>query len=376
MNKRNVLYFCFQPIQRKPPCVTEALTLVDMGLDVVMVTSGCDEPTRRILEDKGIAVELLPVIKSCNIVFQKARNLLMYERRWPEIKKKYWTDKSILWIGTEQAAIKQWRYVKDLRPNIVNALEFYEEDWYQKGMKALLPGIDILTGCEPHRIDYMVDWWKLKKRPYLLRNKPYTHPRTKNMEGTTMETRCAIERMQGKKTLVYQGGIVGDRDLSVLAYVLARAKSDYYLVLSGPAENGAIEHLQSIYPKTIYLGNIPAPMHLEITSHAHICVAFYKDNCINNRYCAPNKIYEYAGFGIPMLCNDIPGLTTTVGTSGAGMCVNFSDDAAVLGALAAMDRDYDGFCQRSKEFYDSTDNTAAMRAIVDEAFSLIRGVRG
>ena len=369
--KRRVLYFCFQPIQRKPPCVTEACQLVDMGCEVVMVTSGCDETTAAILGRKGIPVELLPVIKSRNVVWQKARNLLMYERRWPEIKKKYWNDNTVLWIGTEQAAIKQWRYVKGLRPNIVNALEFYEEDWYQEGMKALLPDIDILTGCEPHRIDYMVDWWKLSKRPHLLRNKPYAHPRTKNMKGTTVQTRQAIAAMEGKKTLVYQGGIVGDRDLSVLANILAHADSDLWLVLSGPADEGAVDRLKSIYGRTIYLGNIPAPLHLEITSHAHICIAFYKDNCINNRYCAPNKIYEYAGFGIPMLCNNIPGLTTTVGEAQAGICVDFADSAAVLEAIAAMDSRYDEYCRRSSAFYDATDNTNAMEAIVEEAFSLL-----
>ncbi|MEE3420699.1 MAG: hypothetical protein VZR02_06320 [Lachnospiraceae bacterium] len=370
---RRVLYFCFQPIQRKPPCVTEACQLVDMGMEVVMVTSGCDAVTAKILGDKGIPIELLPVVKSRNVVYQKAKNLIMYHRRWPEIKKKWWNDRTVLWIGTEQAAIKQWRYVKDLSPKILNALEFYEEDWYQDGMKRLIPDIDILTGCEPHRIDYMVDWWDLKQRPYLLRNKPYTHPRMRKMAGTTVQTRNAIALMENKKTLVYQGGIVADRDLSVLAKILADADSAYFLVLSGPADDGAIEHLKSIYPRTLYLGNIPAPLHLEITSHADICVAFYKDNCINNRFCAPNKIYEYAGFGLPMLCNNIPGLTTTIGEAGAGVCVDFADSRAVLDAIDEMDRNYDAFSRRSTAFYDETDNSAAMEAIVEEAFALTEG---
>ncbi|KIR02418.1 hypothetical protein P261_01233 [Lachnospiraceae bacterium TWA4] len=216
----------------------------------------------------------------------------------------------------------------------------------------------------------MVDWWKLSKSPYILRNKPYGHPRLRYCQGSTEQTREAIAKIEGKKNIMYQGAINVDRDLSSLAQALKANNSEYYLVLSGRNENNSVEALTKIYPKTIYLGNIPAPLHLEITSHATICVAFYKDNCINNRYCAPNKIYEYAGSGVPMLCNNIPGLTDTVGKSKAGECVDFYNQNAIIQAINKINAHYEDYCTAAKEFFDLTDNSEKLKQIVNEAFGM------
>ena len=187
--------------------------------------------------------------------------------------------------------------------------------------------------------------------------------------GSTPEIRKAIACMKGKKVLLYQGIIDIDRDLSFLAKALDQAGSDYYLVLLGTDYHDSVRLITDIYDKTIYLGYFPAPSHLEITPYAAVAVTYYKDNCINTRYCAPNKIHEYAGYGIPMLCNRLPGLTLTVGAAGAAECVDFGDPDAVNDALERINRHYDAYRRAALAFYDSVDNTQSMEQIVQDAFS-------
>ncbi len=367
MQKR-VLFFDIHPIHTRPPCLAEVCTLRDMGIEVVVLTTGCNEPTRALLAEKGVTLEIFSMAEFPIMVVQRGINALRYFVMFRRFFRKYWTDHTVLWIGTEQSTIKMWRFVSGHRPIIVNALEFYEKDWYQKGMSRIAPQADILTACEPTRAQYMVDWWHLDRMPYLLRNKPYgTIPPKGN--GSTPELKAAIDLLRDKKVLLYQGAISADRDLSLLAQALAGGNSEFYLVLSGPDKDGGVEKLTKIYEKVLYLGNFPAPTHLEITPYATACVAFYKDNCINNRFCAPNKIYEYAGCGAPMLCNPIPGLTETVGKAGAAECVDFADPQAVLDALERISADYDRYHQAALDFYRETDNTPVMEQLVADAFS-------
>lgn len=373
MNKR-VLYFLLQPIDSRPPCLAEILTLRDMGIEVALLTSGCNGPVRKLLEERNVPIELFEMKQFPLMVIQRGINAVNYFGVFRRFWKKYWNDNSVLWIGSEQSAVKMHYYLRGHHPIILNALEFYENEWYQTGMKRFLPQVDIFTACEPTRAQYMVDWWKLPKTPYILRNKPYGAVPPKG-SGSTPELKAAIAQLQGKKVLLYQGSIAADRDLGMLAKALREGNSDFYLVLSGPDKNDGVRKLQAIYDKVLYLGNFPAPTHLEVTSHATACIAFYKDNCINNRYCAPNKIYEYAGCGAPMLCNPIPGLTETVGKAGAAECVDFSDTEAVMGALDRISRNYDRYHQAALDFYNGTDNSAVMTQIVEDAFSRTKAAK-
>ena len=74
---------------------------------------------------------------------------------------------------------------------------------------------------------------------------------------------------------------------------------------------------------------------------------------MNNIFCAPNKIWEYAGFGIPMLGNNIPGLQSTIGASQAGICVDTDRVGEILNAIQAIDSEYEFYSKKALAFYHS-----------------------
>lgn len=120
-----------------------------------------------------------------------------------------------------------------------------------------------------------------------------------------------------------------------------------------------------VYANTINIDYIPAPLHLEITSNAYIGLLFYNPDSLNKAFCAPNKIFEYSCFGLPIIGNDIPGLKNTIGNAGAGICTEFSYER-IKEALETIVKNYDEFSANSLRFYSSVDNTVTMKKIVSD----------
>ena len=124
------------------------------------------------------------------------------------------------------------------------------------------------------------------------------------------------------------------------------------------------ERISSIYPNIVWTGHISAPMHLEVTSYAMVGVAVYAENSLNNLFCAPNKTFEYASFGIPTICNDVPGLVETIGIKRAGVCVDWNDVGSIKCGIENLFASYDFYSKNAKEFYCSEDNKAILNKII------------
>jgi glycosyltransferase involved in cell wall biosynthesis len=70
-------------------------------------------------------------------------------------------------------------------------------------------------------------------------------------------------------------------------------------------------------------------------------VVFYLQGCSSNEiYCAPNKLYEYISYGLPVLCSDNPSLSF-VEKDGIGFKVNISDIKMIRDILVELYNDKD-----------------------------------
>lgn len=175
-----------------------------------MLTTGCSAPARALMAEKGVPCRYFEILQRPNRFVQKILNFFNYRRAIRRFFREFRTDDSVLWLGTEQTAIKMWPFVKHIHPCILSALEFYELDWYQAGMKKIAPQVDILTACEPTRAKYMVDWWKLSAPPTSSGTSPTVpsppraaapprrsgRPSTKSVEKRCFYTRAA-SRLSG-----------------------------------------------------------------------------------------------------------------------------------------------------------------------------------
>lgn len=176
---------------------------------------------------------------------------------------------------------------------------------------------------EVNRAKILRTWLKLETQPTVYPNKPATHPRVIKANPTTSLTKEIVSNIDStKKIVLYQGHIGHDRDLKPIAEAVKDLDNVEFWLMG--KDHGCVEELVSISDKVKYLGFIPAPYHLEITSYAHLGIMSYNLTNLNNLYCAPNKVWEYLGFNIFFICNEVGSLESFV-SRGCCELVDFYD---------------------------------------------------
>lgn len=201
---------------------------------------------------------------------------------------------------------------------------------------------------EANRAAILQVWLKLLRKPTVLPNKPFGHPRQRRMTPSAPTTRQILERHStDRPIIIYQGHLSADRSLAPLANAM-RALPHMQLWLMGK-DHGSLSHLLTISDNIYHVGYVPAPLHLEITSHALIGILSYDPINLNNIFCAPNKIWEYSGFGIPFICNDVPSLLTPV-RRGAGAVTDMQINNIVT-LITEMSNNYDSYSKDANDFF-------------------------
>lgn len=178
---------------------------------------------------------------------------------------------------------------------------------------------DLTVCAEKQRAAYMKDYHGLKKEPLVIRNISYLP--VGNADTFLQENADFFE----KKALgiVYAGGLLAGRRLERLVEAVDRLGEGYKLMLigNGPARDMLAAEIEKRGNPNLRIS--PAVPYAElgaILSHFDVGYLFYGNDNLNNLYCAPNKIYEYASVGLPILANDNPTVGEIVERAGIGVC--------------------------------------------------------
>ena len=113
---------------------------------------------------------------------------------------------------------------------------------------------------------------------------------------------------------------------------------------------------------------------MEFLKYADIALVPYKPGKIegsgftilNALYCAPNKIYEYAGCNIPMIGTDVLGLREPFEKYNIGVCCKDLKPETIIDAIRYVDANHDEMVINAKAFYDSVDLDCIVNSIVNE----------
>jgi glycosyltransferase involved in cell wall biosynthesis len=120
---------------------------------------------------------------------------------------------------------------------------------------------------------------------------------------------------------LYQGGLVKGRGIELLLEAFSVFDSDTNVLVCmgyGPLEDLIRERAKQ--QRTIYFHPAVSPdVLLNYTSSADYGIAFTEDSCLNNRYCLPNKIFEYLMAGLPVLTSNLFEMKRLVETEGVGI---------------------------------------------------------
>ena len=363
------IFYFVRSLEAVPSCMYNIQIISDLSFETIVATGRSTESMNSVMKSKNINFIDGQAKRVMGGKVQKALNrfrLTAALRKSVKLAMKQYETGDIVFWGTADTALASKQFCKN-SINVLSLKELHETPWhYPMRLKKLAPKCAAVICCEKNRARVLQFRWNLQDRPYTISNKPYGYPTERNLAPTSDKTKGIIDQISGGKTLVYQARkIQFAKELINLASALKQLNDDYQLILIGEVDNPADRvKISGIYPKILWTGHIDAPMHLEITSYAKAGVAVYAESSLNNLFCAPNKTYEYASFGIPTICNDVPGLVETIGISRAGVCLDWNNVDSICTGIKALCADYDSYSSNAKMFYNSEDNKEKLNTII------------
>lgn len=363
----HITYIMRKGFQFFPPCLAQVLYLNDLGVDLTVYHGAESEYINELLEQRGIEHHVMKFDSVKRGKLRSAVRVISYYREITKILKRI-PKTELLWFGSEGSTLFLGRALKE-RKYVLSVLELYGDKYREligRAVKKRICDATIVTACEKHRAAIMYGWYQLSKVPYVLPNKPYSIA-LENMDEVPAE----IQALQGKTIVLYQGVIHPERPLANIAKALNKLNNDnvVFLIMGKYIHDTSEQIIQDAkreYKNTEYIGFIPNPKHLVYTQYAHVGIAVYDQLTLNTLFCAPNKIYEYAKFGVPMLCSQNLGLTETVGAAGAGECVDYTNVDSIVAGLQKIIHDQTAYKDNARRFYDSTNNRETICQILDE----------
>lgn len=359
-----IIYIVKSKLHFYPPCVSQIRMIKDLGVDIDVLYGTCDENTLNLLQKENINLIKISNIKDEYFgKFNKLVGWLKFRFALKKYLSKNYNKDDVLWFGNAETVIPMKFLLKN-KKYIVSLLELLDESPLKRFLlHGILENAKIITCCEETRAYIVKHWYSLDLLPDVLPNKAYKQITQRCIEPSNEITKKIIEEIKGDDIIIYQGYLQNTEELIEIAHALNMCKKKYKFVLMGIDEYNSFSKIKEIYSNSVFYEYIPAPLHLEITSHAKIGILFYRPTILNKAFCAPNKIFEYSGFGIPMIGNKIPGLNNTIGVARAGRCIDLKRNN-VLEAIEKIEENYEDYKNNALKFFYSVNNKDTIEKIL------------
>ena len=359
-----------QPLENLPPIINLMDILLSLNKDIVLICSKISNALK-IKYSKNVDLYLIKQSKGGKII--KVINWLTFKFNASKVIENVMSLNiyNILWIGSADAAIAMGNAIFKFK-YVFQCQELYDRyPFYQKRLKRIMQNSIINVVPNENRGAIFRLWYNLKEPPVILPNKPYYHPKQRNLIIEDKNIANIINNIKNKKLMIYQGVInEKERNLSLFAEAVESMNDDWIFVIMGrfAHKDGYINMLMRKYKNVVYLPPLPAPMHLQVTSWARIGIVSYTFKDLNHLFCAPNKTWEYTGFGIPMLTNDVPDLKSIISNYKSGECINIDNSKPdnIIDLINKIDNNYEEYSIGAKNYYNSINTLEIVKKIINQ----------
>ena len=159
----------------------------------------------------------------------------------------------------------------------------------------------------------------------------------------------SLSLRSGSVKCLYQGGFIPYRGIPELLEASSESQfKDINFIFMG--HGGMTDAGKNLERKIVSMSETHANIHhvqsvpmkelLAYTSSATIGCVLTVDNCLNHKYSLPNKFFEYAMAGLPILVSDLPEMRKLVEEYDCGVvCDSISPDGIVRGLSKLLARD-------------------------------------
>jgi len=137
--------------------------------------------------------------------------------------------------------------------------------------------------------------------------------------------------------VLFQGSLTCDRNLDNLVLAVKRLGEPFQLFFlgTGPDEGPLRKRCRrEAVSNVFFAAPVPQDQLLRYVARADLGVIPYLGSeTLNNRYCTPNKLFEYIEAGVPVCASDLPELRRIIRGSGIGDVYAMDTPAAIADAL-------------------------------------------
>ncbi|MEP9397134.1 glycosyltransferase family 4 protein [Mesorhizobium sp. KR2-14] len=163
------------------------------------------------------------------------------------------------------------------------------------------------------------------------------------LEAAPEDIRPLAGLAPGTRIVLYQGWLSPERGVDVLVRAATHFPRGTSLVVVGYGAHEADLRRISAGQGTddgrvVFLGRIEPQQLQSLTGSADLGVIPYWGIDLNNTYCSPNKLFEFAAAGLPFISNDLPFLRSITERHAFGVLVDLlSPQTAASAILAILD---------------------------------------
>lgn len=219
--------------------------------------------------------------------------------------------------------------------------------WFEKN---IVKKVDMLICASEQRGEIMKEHYGLASRPFVVPNISQLQVNDNDAEVQKLLLSQKDFFRDPKPTVVYAGVVTRSRCIIELFDAALALADKCKLLIVGNGD--ALEELKikaSKHPElhTAFTGSIPYKCLGSILSRCDIGFLYYPVDTLNNRYCASNKIFEYASVGLPMLSNENPTIKEELISNHIGIATSFFQQG--LQQLLAFPKEYKLNCMSFME---------------------------
>jgi glycosyltransferase involved in cell wall biosynthesis len=240
-------------------------------------------------------------------------------------------DHNTMWPALAARALTGARVVYDsheLWPDRNGRREW--RPWLIAAERRFVRYADAVTTASPGYAEVLAKRYRIAP-PVLVRNIPRTTSRSSSGE----------RQLSGPPTLAYAGGLMPGRGLEPAIRVLALIP-ELRLQLIG---SGAADYIASLRFAAAHMGVaerlefVPAVAPdalIDALRGAAAGLCLIEPICLSYELALPNKLFEYAAAGVPVLASDLPVIRATVREWEIGEIADSGDDHAIAAALRRL----------------------------------------
>lgn len=357
-----ILMFFPGRIDHLPPLMTSAICMANLGAQVRIVASGTALESASFLLKHGVELSIEHNGPHPTSYLKRAVLRARIGIRLISEKKNFKPD--CVWyhgpFAMEYALIP---FINSGAIVIAHAHELCDKELFLGWVSRYVARkAHIVIVPEPNRLWILKISSHSKASFYLAPNRPLDDGIS--LDDNPLQKRDIFMKYMGStqcnRYLIYQGAFMYDRCLHELIKAFKTVPfMDTGLILMGADFNSAIVQelieLSKDDKRIVFLPRIPPPNHYYVAEGCLGGILLYAPTGLNNIYCAPNKIFEYASMGLGMILPDYPGMANINREFALGEVCNPTDPTSIKEAIIRLlDKRPDEHKSIAKNFLEST----------------------